>query len=207
VESNQPQYRYCDPHPTRRDEAGRPWLWCGSHFVSPDAFERSFGHKLTGAVRSDGAVWYAGIWRKPGTARYNKYVRLYGVPTQQPEAAPAPQPVDPQLAAVRARHKTVLAELENQQSGIEEGYVYVVTNPAWPGWVKFGSAIDPESRLRNYQTGSPMRDYKVEGYVYSAQRRATERRILDGLRITDGEWTQMKVDHALAVLDMYCFSQ
>ena len=30
---------------------------------------------------------------------------------------------------------------------LKEGYVYVITNPAWPEWVKIGMAIDAEDRL------------------------------------------------------------
>jgi len=43
---------------------------------------------------------------------------------------------------------------------VKEGYVYVITNPAWPDWVKIGMAIDAEDRLNGYQTSSPMRDYE-----------------------------------------------
>jgi hypothetical protein len=197
VESNQPKYRAGDPHPTMRDAAGRPWQWCGTHFVSPDAR----ANQLQTVRETNGRR----IWgRDPVTG---KKVYLGTRPLGEIVETPAPQPVDPVVAAVRERHKALLVELENQQSRIEEGFVYVVTNPAWPGWVKFGSAIDPNSRLKNYQTGTPLRDYKVEGYVYSHERRVTEKRILAALRITEGEWVQMKVDHALAVIDMYAPSR
>tara|TARA_R110000787_G_scaffold66364_3_gene149040 strand:- start:980 stop:1522 length:543 start_codon:yes stop_codon:yes gene_type:complete len=43
----------------------------------------------------------------------------------------------------------------------EEGEVYVLTNNAWPGWVKIGMTIDIDKRLVNYQTGSPLRDYTL----------------------------------------------
>ena len=50
------------------------------------------------------------------------------------------------------------------EDGAQEGYVYVITNKAWPEWVKIGRAIDANDRLRSYQTNSPLRDYWI---VYS----------------------------------------
>lgn len=46
-----------------------------------------------------------------------------------------------------------------------EGYIYIITNKSFPGWVKIGVTEDIESRLRTYQTSSPHRDYKVEYYI------------------------------------------
>ena len=41
------------------------------------------------------------------------------------------------------------------------GSVYVMSNPAWVGWHKVGKAVIDEDRLKNYQTSSPYRDYKM----------------------------------------------
>lgn len=43
----------------------------------------------------------------------------------------------------------------------ERGWVYVITNDAWPGYVKIGRAKDVDHRLRQYNTYSPHRDFKV----------------------------------------------
>ena len=43
----------------------------------------------------------------------------------------------------------------------EEGYVYVLTNPAWKDWVKVGMAVDPQNRCHTFQTSSPFRDYEI----------------------------------------------
>jgi len=62
-------------------------------------------------------------------------------------------------------------EVYNQ---VKEGYVYVMTNPAWPEWVKVGMAVDSEDRLKSYQTSSPFRDY-ILVYAYEVDdRRAAE---------------------------------
>jgi len=55
-----------------------------------------------------------------------------------------------------------------------QGQVYIVTNPAWEGWVKVGMAVDAMDRAGNYQTSSPFRDYTLL-YTYDVDdRRAAE---------------------------------
>lgn len=53
-----------------------------------------------------------------------------------------------------------LFEKKQEDAGIA-GYLYAVTNPAWPDWIKLGKATNPEKRIGGYQTSSPMRDYEV----------------------------------------------
>jgi len=63
--------------------------------------------------------------------------------------------------------------LENYQTN-PQGQVYVITNPAWEGWVKVGMAVDASDRANNYQTSSPYRDYELAYVVDTPDRRATE---------------------------------
>ena len=58
----------------------------------------------------------------------------------------------------------------------KSGFVYVISNPAWKGWVKIGMAIDAEDRLKSYQTSSPYRDYQLLHSVYVTDRRAIEKK-------------------------------
>ena len=62
------------------------------------------------------------------------------------------------------RYKTfegaAFASLEGYDT-TTEGYVYIINNPCWDGWVKVGMAIDAEDRCKQYQTSSPYRDYKL----------------------------------------------
>lgn len=44
----------------------------------------------------------------------------------------------------------------------QEKMVYLISNPAWPGWYKIGVALNWKKRWNSYQTGSPFRDYKFE---------------------------------------------
>ena len=38
---------------------------------------------------------------------------------------------------------------------IQGGWVYVIRNHSWPGWLKIGKAADLESRMRSYRTCEP----------------------------------------------------
>ena len=88
---------------------------------------------------------------------------------------------------------------------IQEGYVYVMTNKAWPDWVKIGMAIDAEDRLNGYQTSSPHRDYVLEHYVASSDRRKSESeahtRALPLASDSKGEWFKLSVEQAITILD------
>ncbi len=71
------------------------------------------------------------------------------------------------------------------------GWVYIITNEAWPEWVKVGMADDPEKRLSGYQTGAPLRDYAIFGAYEVNDRRAAEKAahdILKGDYSKKGEW-------------------
>ena len=71
------------------------------------------------------------------------------------------------------------------------GWVYIITNEAWPEWVKVGMADDPEKRLSGYQTSSPMRDYALFEAYNVGDRRAAEKAAHDILKDTHtkkGEW-------------------
>ncbi len=88
---------------------------------------------------------------------------------------------------------------------IKEGYVYVITNKAWPEWVKIGMAIDAEDRLNGYQTSSPMRDFILEHSVASNDRRMSEKeahtRALPLSLDSKGEWFKLSVEQAITILD------
>ena len=73
---------------------------------------------------------------------------------------------------------------------ITEGYVYIISNPAWPKMYKVGMTVNPASRLASYQTYSPLRDFKLEHYQFSSNRREAEKKLHKLLEATKvaGEW-------------------
>jgi len=48
----------------------------------------------------------------------------------------------------------------------KEGYIYVISNINFPNYYKIGVTEDIKSRLRTYQTSSPLRNYKIEYYIH-----------------------------------------
>jgi hypothetical protein len=41
-----------------------------------------------------------------------------------------------------------------------EGWLYVLIHPRMPGWFKVGKTTNPSRRLRQYQTGDPLRSFR-----------------------------------------------
>jgi len=85
-----------------------------------------------------------------------------------------------------------------------QGQVYIITNPAWEGWVKVGMAVDADDRLGGYQTSSPYRDYTLAYTVDTPDRRATEAETHN--RLADifeqrNEWFKCDVEIAKRWLD------
>ena len=84
------------------------------------------------------------------------------------------------------------------------GWVYIIANDAWPGFVKVGCAVDLKDRLKVYQTGSPFRDYHIVAAHQFADRRHAERRLRDdmrGHRVGRTEWHQVHPSDARNMLE------
>ena len=47
----------------------------------------------------------------------------------------------------------------------KKGFIYIISNSAFPNYYKIGITTNIKSRLRTYQTSSPYRNYKIEYYV------------------------------------------
>lgn len=81
------------------------------------------------------------------------------------------------------------------------GYVYVITNAAWPDWVKVGMAIDADDRLNGYQTSSPFRDYELQYSVYCKDRRKLEGKAHKAVEAIasdrNNEWFKVSVEDAV----------
>ena len=88
---------------------------------------------------------------------------------------------------------------------IKEGYVYAITNPAWPEWVKIGMAVDANDRCNGYQTSSPFRDYKIEHVVVTNNRRAAEaeahKAATKMAKEVRGEWFKLDIEQAKTILN------
>ena len=99
--------------------------------------------------------------------------------------------------------EAAFSSLENYERSTE-GMVYIITNPAWPKWVKIGMAVDADDRCNGYQTSSPFRDYTVVATISTNDRRKAEalaHTIAEKLT-TDrrNEWFKLKPSQAKQVL-------
>lgn len=131
--------------------------------------------------------------------------RLWG---NAPPPPPPPPVIDPILDRIRAENREVLSGLNNRQAGTKEGFLYVLSNPAWPGVVKVGRALDPADRQRSYNTGDPYRAFVLHGYHYSPNRYAAEQ-VAHGMlrahyRHIGGEWFVATPAEALRIVRGAC---
>lgn len=69
-----------------------------------------------------------------------------------------------------------------------------MSNPAWPGYVKIGSAIDIDKRLTSYQTACPHRAYRLEASAYVADRRKSERELMLALKAHKHQHEWFRID-------------
>ena len=106
------------------------------------------------------------------------------------------------------RFKTFEGEAFSSLKGYEsttEGYVYVISNPSFDGWLKVGMAVDAEDRCNQYQTGSPHRDYRL---LYSRRfkdRREAEtltmRKLKKVVKEHNGEWFKTDRDTVQKIIE------
>ena len=97
------------------------------------------------------------------------------------------------------------SSLENYEKSLE-GEVYIIYNPSFPSWIKVGMAVDSQDRLKQYQTGSPYRDYIVYTSYSVPDRRTAEaeaHRLLSEKHERKGEWFVCSTVVAKTILDNY----
>ena len=82
----------------------------------------------------------------------------------------------------------------------ERGWIYLITNPAWPGFVKVGRAVNIGKRLQSYQTSSPHRDYVIR---YSREFRDVGRieRVVGNFFQSEHEWYKVDVQKIVDLLE------
>ena len=80
----------------------------------------------------------------------------------------------------------------------KDGYVYIISNPAWEGWYKVGMAVDSQDRCGSYQTSSPHRDYRLEYSKYFLNRKVAEEiahDVISDISLDrNGEWFKVSVN-------------
>lgn len=79
-----------------------------------------------------------------------------------------------------------------EQTQIVEGFVYLIGNDSYPGWMKVGSALDYEARLTTYNVYCPHSGFKFVGLEHVSDRRQVESDLLTEFSshssAVKGEW-------------------
>lgn len=85
------------------------------------------------------------------------------------------------------------------------GYLYIITNSAFDGWVKIGTTWNLADRLRTYQTGDPFRGYVLQYSLFHPRFREAEIKIKEVMKrfASDikNEWYQTNLQFAKSRLD------
>ena len=119
----------------------------------------------------DGEWWYVG--QADGRRRVSSHVgknerRMFVNGKYVPQSHPLYK-----AGRYKSFDDAAFSSLQNYETSTE-GEVYIITNPAWKGWIKIGMAIDAEDRCKGYQTSSPLRDFKLKFKKYFDDRRTAE---------------------------------
>lgn len=88
---------------------------------------------------------------------------------------------------------------------MKSGYLYIITNEAFPGWVKVGTTANLDTRLHTYQTGDPFRRYRIVYSLHHPEFREAEKRIKSLMRPFAkkvlNEWYEIDVNMAIPRLE------
>jgi hypothetical protein len=99
------------------------------------------------------------------------------------------------LQCVREKHKKYYRD--RYKSMPYKGWIYVIINPAWNGWVKIGRAIDVAKRLKNYNVSSPLRDYEAIFCTRVDNPILIERYFFETYGTENNEWFKISADEAI----------
>lgn len=99
--------------------------------------------------------------------------------------------VSEQLLNIRNKYNEEI-RVHGEQVSFKEGFVYLISNDAFPGWIKAGMTIDYENRLVQYNVYDPTSGYKMHTVKWVSNRREKENLLLSELTnkavSCKGEW-------------------
>jgi|AntAceMinimDraft_11_1070367.scaffolds.fasta_scaffold34773_1 hypothetical protein len=101
------------------------------------------------------------------------------------------------LLEIRERYDEEIRS-HGEQTSIKEGFVYIIVNPSFPGWLKLGMAFDYEKRLATYNQCDPEMKYSIIALRWTDDRRILETALLKNLADIcsnrRGEWFKFDSD-------------
>lgn len=84
--------------------------------------------------------------------------------------------------AAKLAAKSLIDYKLSQKLKPKEGFLYIIENPAWPGAYKIGMTWYPYKRLSQYQTYSPLRDFRLKHWSFWPNKREAERVVHEFLK-------------------------
>lgn len=112
------------------------------------------------------------------------------------------------LLDIRTRYGEEIRQ-KGEQTSVKQGFVYLVKNPCFPGWIKAGMTIDYELRLGAYNISDPRSRFEYLKLAWTQDRRIMERTLLKVLELnageTRGEWFRIQTQEAIFIFDQ-CWS-
>ena len=140
-------------------------------------------------IFEDGEWWYINAHdksrRRATVAQNIQNTRMWVDGNYIPKSHPLHKP-----GRYKGFTDAAFSSLENYEIA-QEGEVYIIYNPSFPSWIKVGMAVDSEDRLKQYQTGSPYRDYRIHASYPVSDRRKSEaeaHKLLSEKHERKGEW-------------------
>lgn len=86
-----------------------------------------------------------------------------------------------------------------------EGFIYLVENEMYEGWIKCGMTIDTESRLKSYNGSDPLRRFRYIMHKEVLNRRKSELQLIYDLKlqasIVNGEWFKISKESAISIFE------
>jgi len=88
-----------------------------------------------------------------------------------------------------------------------KGEIYIISNPAWKGWIKVGKSINADKRLSQFQAGCPLKDFKIVKIITVKNQIKAEKKVLEFMKFfaedNNGEWIKINTDKAIEILNTY----
>ena len=98
---------------------------------------------------------------------------------------------------------------------IQGGYVYILHNISWPGWIKIGKAVDLKQRMTAYRTCEPSAEQSFEYLAHFPSdnalsiEQAVHSELAERLqndeqnRTRQGEWYRITVEEATQIINLH----
>jgi hypothetical protein len=102
---------------------------------------------------------------------------------------------------------TGINDIDGIRNAGGKGYVYLLENELYPGWIKCGMTVNLEKRLQTYNTNDPLKRYKFVSSMTVNDRRKIEKMIMEALlgksSLNNGEWFRIEKNIAINIFSQF----